>query len=58
MTLNIPLGLVMADVVGLELTPDDIARLQHPLIGGVILFARNYQSPEQLVLQSRDVVRR
>ncbi len=48
MTLNIPLGLVMADVVGLELTSDDIARLQHPLIGGVILFARNYQSPEQL----------
>ncbi len=48
MTLNIPLGLVMADVIGLELTPDDIKRLQHPLIGAVILFARNYQSPDQL----------
>lgn len=48
MTLKIPLGLVMADVVGLELSPDDIKRLQHPLIGAVILFARNYQSPDQL----------
>lgn len=52
MTLNpplaIPLGCVMADVVGLELTADDITRLRHPLIGGVILFARNYQSPAQL----------
>jgi beta-N-acetylhexosaminidase len=48
MTLNIPLGPVMGDVVGLQLTADDITRLQHPLMGAVILFARNYQSPEQL----------
>ena len=48
MTLNIPLGPVMADVVGLELTADDVQRLQHPLMGGVILFARNFASPEQL----------
>ncbi len=48
MTLNIPLGPVMADVVGLELNADDVQRLQHPLMGGVILFARNFASPEQL----------
>ncbi len=48
MTLNIPLGPVMADVVGLELCDDDIGRLSHPLIGGVILFARNFVSPQQL----------
>lgn len=48
MTLNIPLGPVMADVVGLELTADDVQRLQHPLTGGVILFARNFASPAQL----------
>ena len=48
MILKIPLGPVIGDVVGLELTADDITRLRHPLIGGVILFARNYQSPEQL----------
>lgn len=48
MTLKIPLGPVMGDVVGLQLTADDITRLQHPLMGAVILFARNYESPEQL----------
>ena len=48
MTLNIPLGPVMADVTGLELCEDDICRLSHPLIGGVILFARNFASPQQL----------
>ena len=48
MTLTLPLGPVMADVAGLKLTADDVLRLQHPLIGGVILFARNFESPEQL----------
>jgi len=48
MTLKMPLGPVMADVAGLELTADDMRRLSHPLIGGVILFARNFESPEQL----------
>ncbi len=38
----------MGDVAGLELTAEDILRLQHPLMGAVILFARNYQSPDQL----------
>ena len=43
------LGPVMVDVAGLELTPDDIERLQHPQVGGVILFARNFAAPLQLV---------
>jgi beta-N-acetylhexosaminidase len=44
----IPLGPVVIDVVGKELTDDDRRRLMHPLTGGVILFTRNYESPEQL----------
>ncbi len=43
-----PLGPVMLDVVGTTLSAEDIRRIQHPLTGGVILFARNYQDRQQL----------
>jgi beta-N-acetylhexosaminidase len=42
------LGPVMLDVLGKTLTEEDEQRLRHPQVGGVILFARNYESPSQL----------
>lgn len=43
------LGPVMLDVVGTNLSDDDVRRIQHPLTGGVILFARNFENRRQLV---------
>ncbi len=44
----IPLGPVMLDIGGPQLLPVEKERLLNPLVGGVILFSRNYQSPQQL----------
>jgi len=49
------LGPVMLDVVGKALNDDDRRRLKHPLVGGVILFSRNYESPEQLRLLTAEI---
>ncbi len=42
-------GPAVIDVVGTGLTDGDRARLRHPAVGGAILFARNYESPPQLL---------
>ena len=42
------LGYVMLDLQGTVLTAEDRERLLHPQTGGVILFTRNYESPQQI----------
>ena len=53
--LNLPRGPLMIDIAGTELTADDGRRLAHPLVGGLILFARNYASPAQLKALTAEV---
>ncbi len=38
----------MLDIDGVSLTPADRDLLRQPAVGGVILFSRNYESPEQV----------
>ena len=49
------LGPLMLDMAGTELTDDDRRRLAHPLVGGVILFSRNYRDQAQLAALTAEI---
>jgi beta-N-acetylhexosaminidase len=52
MTQHAPL---IIDIAGTKLTKTDKKRLKHPLVGGMILFARNWQDRDQLTTLCRDI---
>lgn len=50
-----PLNHLMIDFADCELTAEDRELIQHPFVGSVILFTRNYQNREQLIKLCADI---
>jgi beta-N-acetylhexosaminidase len=55
--LKLPLGPVVLDPAGPVLTDEDRRRLGHPAAGAVILFAHNYENPQQLLALTGEIAR-
>ncbi len=49
------LGPLMLDLQGTTLNSEEAEWLQHPQVGGVILFTRNYESPAQLLALTQSI---
>ncbi len=49
------LGPLMVDLIGVTISEKEREILQHPLVGGVILFSRNYESPEQIAALTSEI---
>ncbi len=48
-------GPLMLDLQGTQLSDNERQRLRQPAVGGVILFSRNYESPEQVRVLIQDI---
>jgi beta-N-acetylhexosaminidase len=48
-------GPLMIDIAGTRLSDLDRERLCHPLVGGIILFTRNYENPDQLAALTAEI---
>ncbi|MFZ1900208.1 MAG: beta-N-acetylhexosaminidase, partial [Azonexus sp.] len=48
-------GPLMIDIAGTRLTDLDRERLCHPLVGGIILFTRNFENPVQLAALTSEI---
>ncbi|WDE01203.1 beta-N-acetylhexosaminidase [Thalassomonas actiniarum] len=49
------MGPIMLDVQGTSLSAEDKELLEHPRVGGCILFSRNYHSPQQMTALTQDI---
>jgi beta-N-acetylhexosaminidase len=54
-SLKLPLGPVIVDMAGLALDDADRRRLSDPQVGGLILFARNFESPRQVAALTAEI---
>lgn len=48
-------GPLMFDLQGTSLSSEEKELLRHPAVGGIILFSRNYESPEQLASLVKEI---
>ncbi len=55
MTKTLPFGPVMIDIEGTTLSDYDKDKIAHPNTGAIILFARNYESPQQITALTADI---
>lgn len=49
------LGPVMVDLKGTALSDAERRMLQHPLVGGVIFFTRNFENPQQIAALTNEI---
>ena len=53
--MQLPYGPLMIDIASTQLSDLDRERLCHPLVGGIILFTRNYADPDQLAALTAEI---